>query len=421
MPGGVSMTALRFLHMLRSLLRVVALLLLLGSASPTAAAQVTSLSDSARISMITILPGDRIYTEFGHSALRVQDPAHDFDALYSYGTFDFDDPLFVPKFTYGRLTYFLSVAHYPGMLRHYRRYGRPVIEQHLNLTPNQQQALFRFLQTNARPENRYYQYDFLFDNCSTRIRDALETTLNDDVQFAPRPDLNRSFRELLDPYVADRPLLDLGFDLALGTPSDAIATPYQSMFLPEHLLTAFNHATVTTAGTTQPLVTRTDTVLWVEGYDATESAFPWTIAVTWLLLLGTLAWTGWQAMQNHPPGTAADATVLSLTGTAGLVLCFLWFISEHTVTDWNWNLAWAWPTHLGAAVLLVRSQTHRHLTHYLGITAVLMLALGLGWAWWPQNLHPALQPLVLALAVRAGWQAHVRSNTASGREIHPTP
>ena len=389
--------------MLRRLLICIAALVLGTSAA--VAQPVRSLSDEARISLITSLPGERVHTEFGHSAFRVHDPVHDIDWLYNYGTFNFDDPLFLPKFTYGRLTYFLSVASYPGMVRFYRQEGRPVIEQPLALSSEQEDALFRFLQINARPENRYYAYDFLFDNCSTRIRDALETTFGDAVTFAPKPDLDQSFRRLLDPYVADRPLLDVGFDLALGTPADAIATPRETMFLPEHLLTAFNHASIEVEDQVRPLVTRTDTVLWIDGYDATERAFPWPFVAGWSLFAATLLWTLYRGWQMQAPNPTVDAVLLGLVGGAGWILCFLWFISEHTVTDHNWNLLWSWPTHLVVAALWGRAANASHVQRYLAITAAATLLVGLSWVWWPQDLHAAIQPLVLALGIRFGGSA----------------
>lgn len=385
-------------------------MLLWSSGSPLSA-QPSSLSEQSEVTMVTILPGDPVYTMFGHSALRVHDPAQNIDRLYNYGTFDFDDPFFIPKFTYGHLRYFLSVASYQGALSVYEQQGRPVIEQHLNLSRKQRSALYRFLQTNAQPENRYYQYDFFFDNCSTRIRDAVKKVLGDSVSFEKHPPPNDSFRHLLDPYAADRPLLDLGFDLGLGTPADQSASAHESMFLPEQLLTAFNHATVTTDGTSRSLVTHTDTTLWISGYTSTPSVFDWPIAAGWIFLVLTLGWTGWQATTGTQPGEAGDALLLAFVGLIGAIVCFLWFISEHTVTQHNWNLAWAWPTHLLAAAAMLWRPGARSLHLYLGITALGTSLFALSWPWIPQDLHTAVLPFVLAVGVRTGWRA-VRPATA---------
>ncbi len=374
--------------------------------SHSIAQSVAPLSDSAHVSMLTILPGEAVYAEFGHSAFRVRDPVRGIDRIYNYGTFAFGDPFFVPKFVYGQLDYYLSVVPYSAAYRHYQSQRRPIIEQHLQLTASQRNALFRFLEINARPENRMYRYDFLFDNCSTRIRDALESAVGDAVQFTGRPAPNQSFRHLLDPWVADRPPLSLGFDLVLGTPTDRIATPREAMFLPVYLLEAFDHATIQSDGGTQPLVARTDTTLWFESYDATEQAFPWPRWLAWTGLVVVLGITGRSVLRGERPGRGLDAMLLGLTGLAGSIMFFLWFISEHAVTNYNWNLLWAWPTHLIAAVLVWRRAQYAWLRPYLGAAAGCALLTALGWAFWPQDLHPAVLPLTLLLAVRLGRQAY---------------
>ena len=389
----------------RFLVCVLGIAVLLGVEAPPGSAQSPRLSAESEVSMVTILPGDPVYSMFGHSALRVHDPVRGIDRLYNYGTFDFSDPFFIPKFAYGHLRYFLSVVPYQRALRAYEQQRRPVLEQTLRLTRAQRTALFRVLQTNARPENRYYQYVFFFDNCSTRVRDALEQALGDAVQFADRPHPDASFRQMLDPYAANLPLVDLSFDLALGTPADRRPTPREAHFLPMYLFEAFEHATVRTGDSTRPLVARTDTTRWIAGYQATPSAFDWPLAAGWLVLLLTLGWTGWQATTGRRPGTYGDALLLASVGVTGLLACFLWFVATYEVTEYNWNLLWAWPTHLVAAAVLLWRPSMPGLRGYWAVTAVGALLVALGWTVWPQGLHAAVFPVVLAVGIRSGWRA----------------
>lgn len=384
---------------------VVGVVLLLAGPHVQSAQSQTQLSEQSQISLITILPGDPVYTFAGHSALRVQDPVHDIDRLYNYGTFEFDDPLFIPKFTYGYLRYHLSVNPSPPMLQFYEQQGRPVISQPLALTRVQRTKVFQFLQRNAQPENRYYQYDFFFDNCSTRIRDVLKETLGDEVDFSEVPRPTRSFRQLLDPYVASRPLLDFGFDLGLGLPADRQPTAWEGMFLPETLLEAFEHARVMNKGTQRPLVTRTDTVHWAPDYDATDASFDWPFAAGVGGLLLVLAWTGRQAFVRARPDGRGDALLLASVGTAGLVMCYLWFVATYTVTHTNLNLLWAWPTHLVGAYYLLRRPSAPMLRRYLALTAGAAFVFALGWFAWPQNFHRAVLPITAAVGIRSGWWA----------------
>ena len=386
--------------------QLASLLLALLLASPARGQVMRSLSDSAQISLITILPGDPVYAAFGHSALRVHDPEQGLDWMYSYGTFDFNDPLFIPKFTYGRLTYWLDVHRSDAALRMYRYQQRPVIEQTLALNRQQKARLFRFLQINALPSNRYYQYDFLFDNCSTRIRDALATALGDSLRFAAAPNPQESFRHLLDPYVVNRPWVDFGFDLALGMPAEQIASPHQAMFLPHYLMEAFDAATLVTERGRHPLVTRTDTLFWVEGRSfAAAPSWPWPTMLFWLLFLVGLADAARRYLQHRGGANVWDAFLFGAAGLAGAGIFFLWFISEHYVTNQNWNLLWAWPTHLAAAWALARGRGGTLLQRYLLVTAGAAFLAATGWAFWPQDLHAAAFPLTLLLAVRSGWRA----------------
>ena len=384
--------------------RWISLLMLVPS---PAEAQTPALSDSARVSLLTILPGDAVYAEFGHSAFRVMDPERGIDRVYNYGTFDFRDPWFIPKFVYGQLDYMLSVTTHARALRHYQRQRRPVIEQRLRLTRAEERELFRFLEINARPENRTYRYDFLFDNCSTRLRDALKTVMGDALVFAPRPDPQKSFRHLLDIYVADRPMLDLGFDLALGQRADRVASPWETMFLPDYLMAAFDHATVTPNGTERSLVTRTDTLYWIDSYAGKTRTFDWPTPLVWLLFAGGLGLTGWNGARNAATGQRLDGVLFIVAGMAGILMLFLWFVAEHTVTNQNWNLLWAWPTHLWAASALLGSASGRRgLRYYLLATAATCIFVAAGWAVWPQDLHAAVLPFVLLIGMRSGWHAY---------------
>src|SRR3954468_14589924 len=54
--------------------------------------------------------GDEIYTRGGHTMLRVVDHVANTDWDFNWGTFDFDDPAFLPKFLKGVLPYSLDIV-----------------------------------------------------------------------------------------------------------------------------------------------------------------------------------------------------------------------------------------------------------------------------------------------------------------------
>ncbi len=381
-------------------MRWLLIALLLGSA---AHAQPLQLSDSARVALVTVFPGKALYAAFGHSALRVYDPRQGIDWLFNYGTFDFSDPWFLPRFVYGQLDYFLSVSDYARAVQFYRNVeGRPIVEQWLNLNAAQRDTLFAFLLWNARPENRTYRYDFLFDNCSTRIRDVLERTLGPALHFR-HPAPQTPFRHLLDLYVADRPLLQLGFYLTLGARVDRSPTAREVMFLPLELMQAVDQAAVRLDSGWIPLVAQTDTVFWPQGHPPIpKPVWPWPLALGWLLFAFSLLATVQDYRGRWPYPAQLDALLFSLAGFVGLVLLLLWVATLHTVTSWNWNLLWAWPLHLWIGF---RLRQQRLLTFwergYMLFTAAVTLLLALGWPFWPQDLHLALLPVALLLVLRS--------------------
>ena len=126
-----------------------------------------------RISLLTCTPGTELYSTFGHSALRVVDSDNNTDLVFNYGTFEFDSD-FYQKFVKGKLLYFVSIDTLSYFLYEYEYYKRGITEQAINISCQEKQRMVDALFENAKEENKYYRYDFNYDNCTTRLRDMLE-------------------------------------------------------------------------------------------------------------------------------------------------------------------------------------------------------------------------------------------------------
>ena len=358
------------------------------------------LSDEAHISLITVYPGNQVYNLFGHSAIRVRDPYHGFDLLYNYGTFQFDH-LFLPKFIYGQLDYMLWVEDFRRELQKYQRDNRSVIEQTFTLSIDHKQAVFDFLQYNAKKENRYYRYDFLFDNCSTRIRDVFERVMGDSLNFAITNEKQESFRNLLDPYIQSQPFLDAGIDLALAMPTDQVATGRELMFLPLNLMDAFEQASFSDSGIETPLVGSTERLFWKAPEEKVQPQQYVLYGSTWLIFLLALWVSNGKSSRALFARKWFDRFLFGFCGITGLLALFLWLIALHSVTDYNWNLLWAWPTHLIAVPAFTRAA--HWLQPYMRVVAFIVFITILGWFFWPQEMHTAFIPLLLAIAIRSVW------------------
>lgn len=364
----------------------------------------TTLSERASVSLVTVTPGDAVYSLYGHSAIRVTDPDSGLDVVFNYGTFDFDAPWFVPKFVYGILDYQLSISSMRNALLGAGYENRGVVEQVLDLHAGEAQALYAFLVDNARPENRTYRYDFFFDNCATRILDALELRTGSEVTWRADPAAGRSFRELLAPYTAAHSWLRSGIDLIIGIGTDRPASPRESSFLPDHLYTLVESAEIGAGEDRRPLVRSTATLL-PDPDPATPGTDRSAAILFWVLAAAGLAWTALRSFRTGLPAlTRIDLALWSLLGVIGLLVTFLAFASQHAAMADNWNLTWAIPLHV-VVVAVHRRLPVRAIAVYFGLTALLAL-LSLTGPWLlPQPLPEAAIPVIVFAAIRAGRTA----------------
>lgn len=377
-------------------------------------ADIPRLSDDATISLLTLWPGNEIYLAFGHSALRVQDPEAHLDLIFNYGTFDFSDKLFVPKFVKGYLNYYLAYYPFAQDFKYDKRtQNRTWREQVLNLNSDQATALYLFLLDNARPEKRFYRYDFILDNCATRIRDALQKVLGSDVSFDPQNTQvpHKTFRQMINEFVADRPFYRFMFYFALGMASDVEVTSYQSQFLPLYMMKVFSASTVQRNGRTEPLV-RTETIIYspaksvYRGNRWSDPAFYlWPCAALTLLFAVRSVL---RLLSRHTPiartitGRVLDFLLFLAVGLAGSLAFYLTVFSVHAAAQTNLTVIWFLPTNLFAAFIVVRRKPMpKPLSLYFAFLALLCAGLLLAWPLWPQPMHPAMIPILLMVASRA--------------------
>ena len=323
-------------------LRLALLICLVWLATPVVSqAQFGILSPSAKISLVTVAPGQELYSGFGHSVLWVYDPTTGVDRAFNYGTFSFKEGNFYIKFLRGTLPYSVSVSPLSYQIDFYREENRSISEQVLNLSIPQKQRLYNFLETNYLPENREYQYKFFYDNCATRMTVALKAAVGDSLIYNGYTKEKRSFRQWIDLYAfKQNPWADFGMDLAIGAPSDEIATPEQATFLPDNLAAAFADAKVKTATGTAPLVSSTRPIFTATPFPAPSPLTP--TVVFWSLAILTLAFTYWQ-IRTERVNFVFDKVLFGIAGLAGWILLLLWFGTNHGVTSWNYDVLWAFP------------------------------------------------------------------------------
>ncbi|MEL4455006.1 DUF4105 domain-containing protein [Lutimonas vermicola] len=361
-------------------------------------AQHINLSPTAEISVITCGPGtDELYASFGHSAFRILDLNNKIDRVYNYGTFDFDTPNFYVKFAQGKLLYQLRAYNFGNFLRGYHQENRWVKGQVLDLSQEQVQQVFDFLEENAKPENRSYKYDFFYDNCSTKLYDVLEQVLGENLLFKSDFDkANFSHRDLIELYMGHQPWADFGIDLALGADIDRQASSKEYMFLPDYVFESFTKVEIKKDGSFKPIVKRTEEILLSYGEAHKQSML--TPMLLFSICSLVILWITYKDFKRKSRTKLLDTFIFSITGVLGIVLLLLWFATDHSATANNFNVLWAFAPNLVFVFLM--NKNSKMSTYYMFTLLMLLDVMVLLWIFKVQVFHYALIPLLVGLYAR---------------------
>ncbi len=363
-------------------------------------AQRLPLSDAAKASVLTCGSGSEFYTSFGHSAIRITDTVTGIDLVYNYGTFDFSTPHFYWKFMRGQLDYRLSRSTYDEFVDEYTWARRSVREQPLTFESGQVQNLFVLLETNYLPQYRYYRYDFLRDNCATRVRDVVYSAWAADtvLQRVAEP---RSYRQLLASCLRDSmEWWRLGVDLLLGLPADHRCTAPERMFLPAEMEAELAQCT-TSDERAVPYIVGPSNPLLTLGRPPLRASFPPVVAFAILFAVVALLSMD-KAGRKVALQKTIDRVLFVFAGVLGLFLCFMWFGTDHYCTAWNLNILWLSPLLILIAIRLERSPRWA-----LWLQETMFLAAAV----WVVvcGLSTGILPLILTLALRVALLLRAKS------------
>lgn len=363
----------------------------------TLSAQNRSLTPSAEVSILTVGPGDQLFDKFGHTGIRIQDVG--MDIVYNYGTYDFNTPNFYTKFARGKLLYKVDLESFSGFLRRYQRQNRQVDEQVLNLTQAQKLAFFNFLQNNVLPENQNYLYDFFYENCATKPRDVLAEVMGSSVSFnEDYVDEPMTFRELIQMNVHPNTWGSLGMDVAIGAVVDRKATPWEHQFLPAYVAKAADAVTLKTTPT-QPLVKSKTTLHQSDRGEDTPNFFTSPLMVFGLIGL-LILWITYKDYRADTRSRYLDGILFFATGLIGILLCLLWFGTDHSSTVNNYNLLWAFPFSFLFVGAISKSQPKRWLGRYVFFLLLMFVLLTIHWITGVQRFAIGFIPLFIALILR---------------------
>lgn len=355
-------------------------------------------SSALRISLITCTPGAELYSVFGHNALRIVDSAAGTDIAYNFGTFNFNDPDFYTKFVRGKLQYFLSQENFNDFLYAYQYFQRGVSEQVLQLTEKEKKEIQQALFNNLSEENRYYKYDFFYDNCSTRLRDIIFKSKTKQ-SFDPPPFVEEglTFRDHLHTYLdkAEMKWTRLGIDIILGLEADKKMSISDAMFLPEFLAQGVNATKVN-----QNKLSAESIVLIPDLQPKPVKVPVWQSPFFVFMILAVIMILPLSA--KFPAfgkvQLLTEKVVFMVASLIGLLLVFMWIATDHQSTARNLNLVWSFPLHL---LLIFRlNQLPSWLKIYAKLYSVSVALLLVAATVMPGIVAYALFPIMIAIAYK---------------------
>ena len=352
-----------------------------------------------RISLLTCTPGAELYSVFGHTALRIVDSAAGTDIVYNYGTFDFDDPNFYTKFVRGKLMYFLSQQSFQNFKYEYEYFKRGIIEQVLSFDCTEKKAIQARLFENMEEQNRYYKYDFLKDNCTTRLRDIIFNSASlkkDSIRLSYST--TSSYRDYLHNYLdrAKMPWTTLGIDLLLGVGADIKMSLYESMFLPDYLQREVGQAQIGN----KKLVTEENILVEDLQPLPQSSAFfslPISIFGLLMILMIFMGLTQRQKIKKYQLGF--DKLLFLFSGLLGVLFLFAWFGTDHQSFRYNLNIIWAFPSNM---LFFYKTGNSRYsITKSYRIYSISTLVVIFISFIFPGSINVALLPLIAVLSYRS--------------------
>ena len=318
---------------------LIALALLCCAILPAHAGITDAPGEHLEISLITYGPGDIYWERFGHDAIELRDTASGEEVDFNYGVFNFDEKNFFFNFARGQMHYLIDAEPTTDEQNFYAQAGRSVTRQRLALTPQQAAALRDFLLWNLRPENATYNYDYYVDNCTTRVRDALDRALGGVIKarLTQLPG-GLTYRQQTVRLMSAQPWLMLILDLGLGPYADQPLNAWQESFLPEELQKNLRSVAVPDGhGGAQPLV-QDETLLSPNRLDAPPATPPdlrLPLGIAGLVFAALIVVTWRYARLAY---ALLSSLFLLAAGLVGLVMLMLWTLTTHHSAWANANL-----------------------------------------------------------------------------------
>ena len=304
------------------------------------------------ISVLTMGPGSSLSDSFGHSAIRVQDKSKNYDLVFNYGVYDFNDPNFYSNFIKGYLNYSLGVSYYKDFKSSYISNNRSIKEQVLLLPDVLNKKIADRLIFNSKPENKNYRYDYFSNNCSTIIKDIIDESLIDydyENDYIVENKGKNTYRNLIYENINKNSWGSLGIDICLGSYIDQEIDVKKNTFLPEYLFEYLNSSYYKHPDLSNKikLVKKNNFINYEnkEFQNLNSNNLFYSPLFIFIIISSFLLFLSLRDLNNKVIHLILQSTHI-ITSAIGFLLLFLWFFTDHFTSAYNYNLLWANPLNI---------------------------------------------------------------------------
>lgn len=353
------------------------------------------------VSVLTCSPGQEVYSYYGHTAIRVKDRNMGTDHVFNYGVFDFNSENFLWRFVLGQTDYMCVATPWEYFIPEYEKRGSSLVAQVLNLTEAEAMNVRDYLYNNIRKENCVYRYNFLKNNCTTKVMDCVDACVDGELVYSwvSEP---CTYRGILREYTKDHLWSQEGNDVLLGADVDTTLSHRATCFIPEYYMNALQGAVVRNEfQDTRQLVLRNDTLVRARhNIVQTEETFPFSpIELGWGMFGVALLLVGVEFLCKKMMWMM-DVLLMLVHGLAGCLICFLFFFSEHPALDSNWLIGILNPLPLILLPFVVKAAWKDTSTLWHYFMAVWMALYLLFIPWMPQQMGSLVVPVLAIMLSR---------------------
>lgn len=349
-----------------------------------------------KVSLLTCTPGKELYASYGHTAIRIQ--GEGIDNVYNYGTFDFSEPNFYLKFSTGYLPYFIEKDPYSDFIYMYSYFRRDIREDVLDVSESKVKEIYKYLEWNLLPENREYFYDFISNNCATKVADVFEMFLADTVDFSYKNKVSEvSYRNMFGYFIDDDfAWADFGIDLILGRRVDSMPAGKRILFLPDQITKYYQTSYLKNS---HKKFIRESTFVNNSQKTEKEEIFPTPNIFFSLLFIISIIIIFNDAKKTTKKRFFMFNAFISIITILGILVWTLSIFSEHISMKSNWTLVWAHPFWIALLFLGKKTFRNHKITLFLKIVSFFYILIPLWVLFIPQDFHLSTSLLVMLL----GW------------------